>query len=232
METALLSTIAVLLIFAFSSGAKAANHYDYLQFVQQWPITLCYKNSDCIPGARLPLGFFIHGLWPSNFSGPNQPCVGTPFNSNVMLNQHSLMGKLEVSWRSFTRRPNMSFWEHEYNRHGTCSENNLPQTRYFSKAHRLWESYKAHRMFRKSRVMGHRIVPGYPYRYRDLRKAVRQEIGGKNPSLICKHEPANNTWMLHEVIICFNATRYNVIDCVRRSSCSGAANGYIHYPSR
>lgn len=77
---AFLAVRTLIVLMLISTFANAANKYDYLQLVQQWPKTFCHNNQACIQGAALPELFLIHGMWPSNFSGQNDACVGTRFS--------------------------------------------------------------------------------------------------------------------------------------------------------
>ncbi|XP_062006139.1 ribonuclease MC-like [Rosa rugosa] len=223
MDMALLSTIAVLLVSAFSSGAKAANKYDYFQFVQQWPATFCYQNPGCVRNPPRNT-FTIHGLWPSNYTTPENPCVGTPFSLAEMFAapNHGLKDYfLPQAWpQLITRFTNMQFWQTEYNKHGTCSENKLKQTEYFRTAHWAWVRFNAYFLFAHSPLQIH---PGNYYHKADLEQAIRA-VTTKDPLLMCKKiKPMGiDTWLLQEVIICLDVLGVQPVPCrPRLSSCGG-----------
>ncbi|KAL6132798.1 hypothetical protein ACLB2K_065037 [Fragaria x ananassa] len=219
MEMALLA-VFLISAAACSSVTEAAKAYDYFQFVQQYPITLCMFDISCIPGQSLPRYFYIHGLWPSNFSYPHNDCVGTLFDYNQMSSDRTLSNDVLQSWPSFTSKSHIKFWADEYDKHGTCSEIDYPQHRYFAEAHMLWTFVNAYRI-----LATYNIVPGRTYPAVDIIYFVQAALKGITPSVMCKADSAGQEY-LHEIIICLDKTLTRFINCVRPSTCRGTAVTY------
>ena len=68
--------------------------------------------------------FSIHGLWP-NYNDGTKADPGPFFCTNEKFEPSEisdLLHDLEVEWPTFEARGGPSFWSHEYEKHGTCSE--------------------------------------------------------------------------------------------------------------
>ncbi|XP_050384388.1 ribonuclease S-F11-like [Argentina anserina] len=220
--------LLVMLFLSSSGAANAANTYDYMQLVLQWPATFCYNNPDCSP--NFPRGTFtIHGLWPSNYSTLEYKCVGTPFDPAEMFaaENHGLRDYfLPQAWPQLKAGyTNLGFWSYEYNKHGTCSENNLKQMDYFRQAYWGWIRFNPYNLFGASPKQ---IYPGNYYYTADIEAAI-QMVTTEKPLLMCKKVkvgPVYN-WLLQEVIICLDRWAVRVVPCgPRRSSCDGPI---LHY---
>jgi hypothetical protein len=76
----------------------------------------------------------LHGLWPSN-----DDCSGTPFDPSAIS---SIQSKLQEKWSSCYGKGggNVDFWQHEWQKHGTCSRMN--ELDYFNTALTLQEKYE------------------------------------------------------------------------------------------
>ncbi|KAL6212786.1 hypothetical protein ACLB2K_018003 [Fragaria x ananassa] len=165
---------------------------------------------------KSPRSFFtVHGLWPSNYSTPGQKCVGTPFSRAEMSStaNHGLRHFfLPIAWPQLIARfSDMDFWQQEYDRHATCSENNLHQTEYFRKAYLLWFRYNAYHLFAISPTP---IYPGKLYSLTQLENAI-QRVTQHQPVLMCRQIRVGRIvyWLLQEVIICFDKLGNNVVRC-------------------
>ncbi len=84
----------------------------------------------------------IHGLWPQ-YDKKTYPkfCRNIPFDITKL---NSIINNLHDNWYS-TKEKDSQFWEHEWNKHGTCMFNNQPQTNeleYFSKTLELFNKVK------------------------------------------------------------------------------------------
>ncbi|KAJ3703604.1 hypothetical protein LUZ61_007309 [Rhynchospora tenuis] len=129
--------LVTLFLLAFASSAQG---YDFFYFVQQWPGSYCNTNNQrcCYPiYGKPPSGFGIHGLWP-NYNRPPygaypQNCYSNsiPIMSNRQVS--GLVPNLQTNWPSWTcpRSDSSNFWQHEWTKHGTCSEAVLSQYDYF-----------------------------------------------------------------------------------------------------
>ncbi|KAK9919992.1 hypothetical protein M0R45_028561 [Rubus argutus] len=220
--------LALLYLSACCWGAAdAANMYDYIQFVQQWPSTFCAGNPNCVPNP--PRNYFtLHGLWPSNYSTPGHECMGTNFSTTEMsaTENHGLRDYfLPLAWPQLkAQSTNMDFWQYEYNKHGTCSENNLSQTEYFKKAYLLWYHYNAYNLFA---VSAQPIYPGAYYYSIDLKRAIQQTTQHE-PLLVCKSIRVGKIYIMYlqEVIICFDQMGNNVVPCGSRLSNCGPVAYY------
>lgn len=115
--------------------------FDFFIFSQTWAPTFCKINPHkCL---KSPVeNFVIHGLWPqfANNTYPQfcKPC--TPFNQTLL--EETLKKDLEKYW-SDTGVIDWDFLEHEWEKHGCCSEMGMEE--YFSnilKFRKQWDYKK------------------------------------------------------------------------------------------
>ena len=110
-------------------------------YAYSWTPGFCYGHADNYPGCADPQdywknNFTIHGLWPQYADSTGYPsyCSNEAFDPDVPLN---------IGWTTMTEKwPDVqydenstdydSFWEHEWTKHGTCS--NLSQQNYCESA--------------------------------------------------------------------------------------------------
>ncbi|KAM1051723.1 hypothetical protein FF1_033280 [Malus domestica] len=189
----------------FPTQTLGATPYEYLMFTQQWPKAV-NKNS------RLTK-FTIHGLWPSNFSGKKLICTGTNFSKSKMPPE--LEEELNISWPDVERGRNWGFWEHEYNKHGTCSEDIFDQTKYFELANKMRKTLDIAQMLKKRK-----IVP--------VVAAIKKENQNKSPSIRCKERKGSAELLLVEVVVCYDHDGKEAIDCPDNRTC-GSPNQSILY---
>lgn len=122
---------------AFAQNVTTTS-FDFYLLAQSWQPEFCYGTT--YPGCSAPESFWknhftLHGLWPQYASsGYPQSCTTEAFDSNVPY---------EIGWDTMTTYwPNVKeaetsskyddFWEHEWSKHGTCS--NLSQYDYIEQA--------------------------------------------------------------------------------------------------
>ena len=113
-----------------------------------WTPGFCFTNNPNYPGCLAPKpywqeNFTLHGLWAQyDTTGYPSYCSTESFDSNIPI---------EIGWDTMTTYyPDVkysetdpdydSFWEHEWDKHGTCSE--LSQYDYFQQAIELVETYE------------------------------------------------------------------------------------------
>lgn len=106
-------------------------------------------DSDMDSGSDSEL-FTIHGVWPeyTNNSYP-QYCGYTNFNETQISD---LVSELRVAWPS-NSEPDMDFWKHEFDKHGSCVPNgtNASGTRsYFQTGLSLWHQLNTTEQFHRS----------------------------------------------------------------------------------
>lgn len=130
----------------------------------QWPGSYCdTKQSCCYPTTgKPPSDFGIHGLWP-NYKDGSYPSNCDPNNSydqskvystnltfhictinwtleiiyvRVSLQISDLISRMQQDWATLACPSNSgsTFWSHEWDKHGTCSESVLDQHAYFATA--------------------------------------------------------------------------------------------------
>lgn len=75
--------------------------------------------------------FSIHGLWPDYIQGGYpQFCTNQRFNFKEI---QSILPDLNKHWNS-CKGKSVSFWKHEYEKHGTCFEPPTTEFDYFNNA--------------------------------------------------------------------------------------------------
>lgn len=176
--------------------------FDYHKFVMQWPGTVCTLES-------CPDIWTIHGLWPTRNDGqdPNKH-IGV-YNKTV-IEELKNNTKLETLWPALDKRKkNEDFWEHEWNKHGSCSK--LGFENYFKETLALANKYNFGRILDQYEVLQNERI-----KVDNIKNAVRN-ITGRIP--IVKTKCLNNKKSLFEIEICLNVT-LQPIDCEE----------YIFYP--
>lgn len=83
--------------------------------VLQWPESLCAATRHgCLASAPIHPYFTVHGLWPI---ARHMVSCRSDFDP---LHLASIERELDTKWPSFFKRSNRSFWQHEYEKHGSC----------------------------------------------------------------------------------------------------------------
>jgi len=133
----LFSIIILSTCIDFINGLKSTENI-YL-FAYSWTQGFCYQNKNKYPGCLEPEDYWlnhftIHGLW-SQYptTGYPQFCDDEPFDKLVPINIG--MSEMTTYWPNVksnsTNNENYDdFWQHEWDKHGTCS--GLSQINYFN----------------------------------------------------------------------------------------------------
>lgn len=147
-------------------GAYADDYYSYLSLNLQWPAT-----SGCSSGCNNI--FTIHGMWPSVSSGTQPAFCGGTFNVDDIK---SIMSRMEYAWPSYDGT-NLSFWSHEYDKHGSCAKDSPgmdTEFGFFNTTLTIWQNLDIMRVLSNSGV--------YPsnsktYKVGDIVDGVKDKLG-------------------------------------------------------
>jgi len=153
--------------------------WDYLLMVSRWPGTVGY-------GTSLPPNvtqFTLHGLWPTRNDGswPQYCNDSQPFSPSEI---ESLVPELWVGWYDFQSN-GFDFWSHEWDKHGTCAENDSPldsEFNYFSMALKLIEQYNPLKALQAANITA---SDSYWYSLTDIETAV-SDYYGVTPNISCQ----------------------------------------------
>lgn len=112
--------------------------FDLYILSQSWQPQFCHGNEASYPGCHDPDAYWgshltLHGLWPENYDGVYpQFCTNQPLNVSEIEKEIGF-AKLIKYWPDVKRAKDSAtypqFWEHEWLKHGTCS--NLDSLQYF-----------------------------------------------------------------------------------------------------
>jgi ribonuclease T2 len=135
---------------AAAAVATAPTNYDFFMLVQQWAITECQDVFLCTATAQY---FTLHGLWPERTDGSYpQTCPGAPAFDPSKLKP--LLPALNTYWPSLNG-PSQTFWQHEYEKHGSCATDVFPtEVSYFNGTLGFLSSYNI-----TTALSAHGIVP-------------------------------------------------------------------------
>jgi ribonuclease I len=176
--------------------AGESSMFDFYVYSMTYQPEFCRENSERFTGCHHPQQYWegqltIHGLWPQRIDGtwPSE-CTSERLRDQFYISpedaSNSIMPELEEKWPNIkadsNSRSHTEFWEHEWDKHGTCS--GLVQFDYFSKAlGLLLETPSVVRQAYGSTVHKNELLDGYG--------------GEKMASLVCK------SGYLSEVRACF-----------------------------
>ncbi|XP_022756013.1 ribonuclease 3-like [Durio zibethinus] len=146
-----LNTLRLQQQFATTTAPKAPpGPFTFHKLSLQWPPAACNSGQmTCKP--PIPREFTIHGIWPQ-YSNDNQVppynpitnrCTNvTPTPASNLLNElNPILNNLSSLWPNLTDpqdlSSNLKFWEHEWKKHGMCSDYPDQPRDYFNSALQL-----------------------------------------------------------------------------------------------
>jgi len=167
-------------------GNTQGVNFDFYMLVLQWDPTLSTTF------------FTIHGLWPENSDGSYpQNCPGPKFNTTAISDLITTLNKV---WPS-NNGANSVFWQHEWEKHGTCSE--FGEHAYFQNSIKLQAKYDVKAALAKSNIVP---TSSKTYTTTAIKQSVISNIGA-NPALHCTSSK------LVEVALCITKSSLNLTNC-------------------
>ncbi|KAJ7559337.1 hypothetical protein O6H91_04G080200 [Diphasiastrum complanatum] len=197
----------------------AAQGFDFFYFVQQWPGSFCDISSSCcypVTGKPAP-DFSIHGFWPNNNDGtyPFNCDLANAFNASKISD---LNGGLTTHWPSLAcpSSNGESFWQHEWLKHGTCSESILDEHAYFKAVLSLRGSIDILGALQKARIQPNNGM----YSFTSINNALTNYLA-HTPGIEC-NSAANGQNQLYQIYVCVATDATTLIDCpiLPQSHCS------------
>lgn len=215
--------LSVVVLFASPSFQKphGNNHdqnqvseskdFDYLVLRQIWPKTSCmFPGSHQCTIKNTVSSWVIHGLWPNYNVGFPSFCNKTDkFRPDLI---QPIVADLEKYWPNlYTDTPLNSFWQHEWEKHGTCALSLKQVTNerdYFQMTLGLREKFDFGTLLEKAS-----IVPdnSKSYELAEFINAIEKELAFA-PVLSCFVEKESKRQFLAEMQICLNKS-LEQIDC-------------------
>nr|BAA24018.1 ribonuclease precursor [Nicotiana alata] len=213
-----LTSVFFILLFALS---PIYGTFEYMQLVLQWPTAFCHTTACTI----IPTNFTIHGLWPDNVSTMLNYCEGRK-NKYDSITDDKRKSDLYEHWPDLIIDKadcldHQNFWEHEYNKHGTCCLPSYNQEQYFNLALALKDKFDL-----LTSLRSHGIIPGTQYTVQRINRTIKAVTQGY-PNLSCTK---GITMELLEIGICFDSRVKKVIDCPHPKTCKPFRNQAITFP--
>ncbi|KAJ4980509.1 hypothetical protein NE237_031346 [Protea cynaroides] len=204
------SVLIQLLVLQLLVVVSVSQSYDFFYFVQQWPGSYCDTISECCyPTTGKPASnFSIHGLWPNYNDGtyPSYCDSSNPFDPTQIADLES---SLQVSWPSLScpSSDDTSFWTHEWDKHGTCSETILDEHAYFSAALDLKNQNDLLSILNSAGI----LADGSFYSLSSITQAIEGGVG-YTPGIDCNTDASGNS-QLYQVYLCVDIFGADFIQC-------------------
>ncbi|WCJ21286.1 ribonuclease 1 [Euphorbia peplus] len=210
MKSMIIHEVLVVLWLAVVCASSQSQEFDFFYFVQQWPGSFCdSKKSCCYPTTGKPeADFGIHGLWPNYKDGsyPSNCDSSNPFDPNQVKDLRSSM---QTNWATLAcpSGDGVTFWSHEWEKHGTCSESVLNQHGYFETALKLKSEAKVLQHLESAGIQPN---DGF-YSLSSIKTAIQKGLG-LNPWIECNTDSSGNS-QLYQVYLCVDTSGSNLIEC-------------------
>ncbi|RWS21172.1 ribonuclease Oy-like protein [Leptotrombidium deliense] len=203
--------------------------FDYIVLSLAWSPGYCFHNAKCknTPENR----WTIHGTWPTNIFQPHPHycCVQPDLDQKVINN---LIDGLNKYWPSCVKR-NEEFWQHEWNKHGTCSYGSpmlSGQQNYFTGTLKLYHYINLNAGLQTLRITPHSFGRKSAYALEQIRFALFQ-IYGKRVTFSCRRVKTyakRKSQILHEIFFCFDKYTMRLINCMGKDD-GRCSQKEIHY---
>ncbi|XP_059655046.1 extracellular ribonuclease LE-like [Cornus florida] len=203
-----------------------ARDFDFFYFVQQWPGSYCdTKQSCCYPKTGKPAADFgIHGLWPNYKDGsyPSNCDPNSPYDQSKISD---LISRMQQSWPTLAcpSGTGSSFWSHEWEKHGTCSESILNQHGYFKSTLDLKNKIDLLQILQDAGIH----PDGRFYSLNSIKNALKGGIG-HTPGIECNVDASGKT-QLYQIYICVDTSGSNIIECPVLPN--GKCTSNVEFPS-
>eukprot|EP00270_Netrium_digitus_P004302 TRINITY_DN15317_c0_g5_i1.p1 TRINITY_DN15317_c0_g5~~TRINITY_DN15317_c0_g5_i1.p1 ORF type:complete len:349 (+),score=63.83 TRINITY_DN15317_c0_g5_i1:121-1167(+) len=212
---------------SFNVSRGRPGDYDFMYFVLQWPGTCAGISGGCC-GNTGYRKWTIHGLWP-NYKGGRYPdtCDFTPYNKNLMSDLRTMLVSV---WPTFSCGATSGdyFWGHEWAKHGTCTEGEIPNDGSGSTEHSYFSAALA--LYKKVNVIdalgrrGIRPSAVRSYSFTDVKSALTSAFGATSIYLQCAK---GQIW---QVYVCVDVHGRSIISCELPSSARGSCPTRVTYP--
>ena len=215
------SDIPVLKRPKFKTKCSLDYDYDYSLLTLRWPSSVC-SGSEC-PKYEANK-WLIHGSWPTytNNSWPQYCCFDRDFN---VKNLDPIRDQLLDVWPNLEpHRDVESLWQHEWQKHGTCTKNK--QFNYFNDTLGLYKTFPIYDWLKESE-----IVPSddRTYNVKQFNDVFARKLGHTVylwcPTSLSDVENSHKTQnekkshKITEIRICISRNTNKVIDCTEESNC-------------
>lgn len=202
--------------YNFEEKPKPPNStdWDVIVFTQRWPVTICsqwiqanIKNSCLMPTDNSI--WTVHGIWPTK-SGTRGPwnCNKIHFNESSISEIESDLKQCWINIENNTKPT--SFWEHEWDKHGTCAMI-LPtlntELKFFSKGMEWNKAFNIRDILLSTSIMPSSSGYTIDKIYNSIRNVINH-----NPIMQCVVDKNTKESLLSEIQICLDRS-FNVIDC-------------------
>ncbi|KAB1219931.1 Extracellular ribonuclease LE [Morella rubra] len=204
------SFLLKLLIAQCLALACASQGYDFFYLVQQWPGSYCDTTQGCCyPTTGKPASDFgIHGLWPNYDDGsyPSNCDSNNPFDLSQVSD---LTSQMQVSWPSLAcpSSDDTSFWTHEWDKHGTCSESVLDEHAYFQAALDLKAQANILQALENAGIQ----ADGGLYSLTGIKNAIQDALGYE-PWIECNKDASGQS-QLYQIYLCVDYYGSSFIEC-------------------
>lgn len=136
----------------------------------------------------------------------------------LVLQIRDLLDRMRTNWPTLAcpSGDGSKFWEHEWEKHGTCSESMLDQHSYFATALNLKNQVNILQSLKSAGIE----PDGGFYSLTSIKNAIR-EATGFTPGLECNVDESRNS-QLYQVYLCVDASGSQLIECpvYPRGKCS------------
>ncbi|PON58311.1 Ribonuclease T2-like [Parasponia andersonii] len=219
-------TLISLIVLANLSVLCVSQDFDFFYFVQQWPGSYCdSKQSCCYPTTGKPAADFgIHGLWP-NYKDGSYPSNCDPNNPFDQSEISDLTSSMQKNWPTLAcpSGSGLKFWEHEWEKHGTCSESVLDQHAYFQTTLNLKRKVNVLQVLKSAGIQPN----GEFYSLANIREAIQNGVG-YSPWIECNVDTSGNS-QLYQVYLCVDTSGSNLIECPVFPN--GKCGSHIEFPT-
>jgi len=191
--------------------------FDFFSYVQQWAPPMCLISNRKEPGScaynqAIVTGWTTHGVWPDNFNEPPYPsnCHVADYDFNITKIQ-PIVTQLLATWPNMVVGDSLSgFWQHEWQKHGTCAESVPAYTgelNYFNQSLTLNKRFDLYNQMSKQGVNASTTAT---YTLATITTAAQVVTGGKRVKVECVTD--QSVWYLQTMYICIDKTSA-LIDC-------------------
>lgn len=196
----LLLTMILVSFLLFLSTTNIVSNTEYYLFVRRWPPTVCL-NDQCLPKVVNLNKWVIHGLWPeySNNKWPEY-CSDKKFDLSKL---ETLIPQLKITWPNLlSGKKEISLWQHEWSKHGTCSNLNLFE--YFHQTLQLNDLYDLEKSLLEANI---EPTTAKPFRKTEFENALSKYLGKNSFTISC--EKHDGKYYISAITVCISFSMPN-----------------------